>query len=108
MRNASLYSPQQYTLYTTYPGQIQGSRALVSGIQRLPCFGARALVLLSGDRVFGLRVQNPRSSFPNRGTPIWTQNTLILIIGAPQKGTPNFGKTPKKRSRLFAELGIQD
>ena len=30
----------------------------------------------------------------NRGTPIWTPNTIVLIMGTPKKGTPNFGKPP--------------
>ena len=29
----------------------------------------------------------------NRGTLIQTPNTIILVVGTPQQGTPNCGKT---------------
>ena len=30
----------------------------------------------------------------NKGTPIQTPNTIILIMGIPPKSTPKFGKPP--------------
>ena len=77
---------RKFLALSSLPSRLTAPRTTKNGFLRThTCLG----FLFKGDVVVS----------QNKGTPNIDPNTIILIIGTPQKGTPNFGKPPCRSNK---------